>query len=264
MSADTQQMLTPATQSRDAAEGGDATVEGAAGRSHPGHVRSGNEDRLYVGEVVFAVADGMGGRRSGDVAADTALGPIADVDDARRPGDIEVVLRDAVLTANARVRSRGQAETVHEGMGTTVTAMAVEGERAHLAHVGDSRAYLLRDGELRQLTTDHSLVQRLVSAGVLSPTAASQHPDRHVITRAVGLQAHVDVDVAVTDLHVGDMLLLCTDGLTGVVDDATIAATLQSCHGVSEAADVLIDQALAAGGPDNVTALVVRIDEPND
>lgn len=235
-------------------------VSSAFGRSHVGRVRAENQDRLYVGKSLFAVADGMGGHRAGATAAEAALAPIVRLDGDIRPDeDVETVLRAAVVASNASVLSGAQDNPARKGMGTTVTAMAIVRGRAHLAFVGDSRAYRLRAGALEQLTVDHTLVQRLVDADALSPEDVSDHPQRAVITRAVGLRREVDVDVAVAGIADGDTFLLCSDGLTSVVGDDAIAEVLQTHSGAGEAADALVERALARGGPDNVTVIVVHI-----
>ena len=230
----------------------------ACGRTHAGCRRAENEDRMFVGERVFAVADGIGGRRGGDVAAETALTPVAALDRARDGVGLEVALRDAFQQANADVRARRRAEPALQRMGTTLTAVVVSGTHAHVAHVGDSRLYRLRDGALEQLTTDHTLVQQLVDDGRLSPAGAQDHPRRNVITRAIGTDAHPDVDVTVTDIVAGDTLLLCSDGLPGALDEQGIGELLGTHPDPAEAVDALVLGAVAAGARDNVTAVALR------
>lgn len=263
MSSDTQQMP---SHRRDRAAEGDRPeqtwepVVDASGRTHTGRVRDDNQDRMYVGRAIFVVADGMAGRPAGAVAAETALEPVAELDHASAGDrDVEMQLRDAVVAANTQVMLRGQYDPGCSGMGTTVTAMAIDGTRAHLASVGDSRAYRLRHGQLEQLTIDHTLVQRLIDVGAITEDEASDHPKRALITRGIGLRSEVDVDVAVTDLEPDDTFLLCSDGLTGVIDDEDIVDVFRRHQQASEAADALVDRALRGGGPDNITVIVVRI-----
>jgi PPM family protein phosphatase len=230
----------------------------AHGRSDVGRVRPGNEDALLIGSTVFAVADGMGGHRAGEVASAAALEPLGLID-GRPFGDPAraiAALTEAVTAANADVVLRSRTDPDLEGMGTTLTAVLIEGSDAHLVHVGDSRAYLARDGRLTQLTADHTLVQALIDEGRLRPDQVATHPHRSVITRAVGVAAQVEVDGLHLQLEDGDVLLLCSDGLTGVVDDTTIARLLAE-HGPRDVVDALIEAANAAGGPDNITVVTI-------
>ncbi len=243
----------------------------ARGRSDVGRVRRANEDAYHVGDSVFAVADGMGGHVAGEVASSTALEPIAALD-GRVFSDAQAArtaLRTAVLTANEAVVSKAAGDPEFEGMGTTLTAVMVEGRRAHMAHVGDSRAYLFRDNQFGQLTTDHTLVQRMIDEGRLTREEAANHPQRSIITRAIGVEAEIDVDAMSLDLLPGDVLVLCSDGLTGPVDDQTITRVLadrtpsteDDASGIDEVAQQLIDAANDAGGPDNITVVVLEFEE---
>jgi PPM family protein phosphatase len=233
----------------------------AHGRSDVGRVRTGNEDALLMLGSVFAVADGMGGHRGGEVASATALEPLVALDGQHfdDPAAALSALTQAAVAANTEVGRRSRAEPELEGMGTTLTAVLVDGSDAHLVHVGDSRAYLLRDGVLVQLTDDHTLVQALIDQGRITRAEASAHPHRSVITRAIGVGLDVEVDGVTLVLADGDVLLLCSDGLTGVVDDDEIASVLTE-HGARAAVDELIARANAAGGPDNITVLTLRVD----
>jgi PPM family protein phosphatase len=236
-----------------------------AGATDVGKTRSGNEDALLVGDCVFAVADGMGGHLAGEVASEAALEPIRALagqvfDDA---GDAVTALRQAVIAANDTVSELAELEPAYRGMGTTLTAALVEGRRLHLAHVGDSRAYLLRDGGFSQLTDDHTLVQHLIDEGQLTREEAARHPQRSIITRAIGVSREVEVDSMSLELVAGDQLLLCSDGLTGVVSDQQIARTLEAVDDPDEAIHRLIDLANDAGGPDNITVLLLRYDDPD-
>jgi PPM family protein phosphatase len=235
----------------------------AIGGTHVGRVRSGNEDALLVRTSVFAVADGMGGHRAGEVASATALEPIAELDGRVFPDAITATraLRTAVREANARVVQLADANPEYRGMGTTLTAAMLEGRRLHVAHVGDSRAYLLRGGAFSQLTDDHTLVQSLIDDGQITPEEAEQHPHRSVITRAIGVAPEVEVDSMTLDLEPDDQVLLCSDGLTGVVRDVTIATTLAARQDPETTIARLIDLANEGGGPDNVTVLLLRYED---
>ena len=237
----------------------------ATGDSHVGKVRKGNEDALLLRDSVYAVADGMGGHLAGEVASATALEPVEQLDGRIFQDDTAAVtaLRDAVVAANERVSKLAQENPDYRGMGTTLTAALVEGRRLHVAHVGDSRAYLLRDGQFSQLTDDHTLVQHLVDEGQITREEAAHHPQRSVVTRAIGVSEEVDVDSMSLELVPGDQLLLCSDGLTGVVDDRVIARTLLEIEDPDQAVAALIDLANEAGGPDNITVLLLRYEDPD-
>ena len=220
---------------------------------------------MFLGSTVFAVADGMGGHRGGEVASATALGPLAELD-GRRFGGSEATLAaltDAVVRANLEVSRRSNDDPDLHGMGTTLTAVLVEDGVAHLVHVGDSRAYLVRGDSFVQLTEDHTLVQALLDQGRITPDQIATHPHRSVITRAVGVAEDVDVDGLRLTLRDGDRLVLCSDGLSGVVDDATIASTVRG-HDPEAAVSALVDAANTAGGPDNVTVEIVAVDGGDD
>ena len=237
----------------------------AHGRSDVGRVRSGNEDAILLGRSVFAVADGMGGHRGGEVASAAALEPLRALDGQRfaSPEAAMDALTEAVVTANTNVARRSQVEPELAGMGTTLTAVLVDGRDAHLVHVGDSRAYLSRGDRFVQLTEDHTLVQALIDQGRITQDQVATHPHRSVITRAVGVADDVEVDGIHLTLRGGDRIILCSDGLSGVVDDDTIARTLRA-HGPQETPARLIEVANAAGGPDNITVLVIAVDGGDD
>ncbi|MBW3603362.1 MAG: Stp1/IreP family PP2C-type Ser/Thr phosphatase [Actinobacteria bacterium] len=235
----------------------------AFGATHTGRVRTGNEDSFLMGDAVFAVADGMGGHQAGEIASDAALEPLRDIDllDVTGPADIGDLLATAVREANTLVVERAAQDPQLEGMGTTLTAVAIREGQLHVAHVGDSRAYLLRDEEqISQLTTDHTLVERLVQEGRLSRDEAATHPQRNVITRAIGHESTVEIEVLPPiTLRDGDQILLCSDGLSGPVTDERIASTLYSTPDGDEAVATLLAHANEAGGPDNITAVLVRV-----
>ena len=228
-----------------------------------GRLRERNEDAYLIREPLFAVADGMGGHRGGDVASALALEVIHGGNDS---GPDEMAERFASLVeeikqANRRVLERGESDAQLRGMGTTLTAVLAESERAHVAHVGDSRAYLFRDGTLQQLTEDHTLVQRMVREGRLRPEEAESHPQRSIVTRALGVDDDLEVDQLSLDLHPGDRLLLCTDGLTTMLSKDQIQEILKSEVDPQQASDRLVEAANQAGGGDNITVIVLAIED---
>jgi len=227
-----------------------------------GRVRSGNEDSYFCGRTVFAVADGLGGHQGGEVASAAAVEPLAALDgrEFAEPGEAAEALAAAILEGNSAILERAAGDPGLWGMGTTVTAAALAGDRhLQLAHVGDSRAYLLRDGSLDQPTTDHTVVGELVRRGRLTPEQAAIHPERSILTRAVGLDPRVPVDTPdPLGLRDGDQVLLCSDGLTEAVDDGRIAELLSATDDGDAACRSLIDAANAAGGPDNITVVLLR------
>lgn len=247
---------------------GQALTVRAYGATHTGRVRAGNEDSFWLGEAVYAVADGMGGHQAGEIASDAALEPLRALDLAAvdRPQQVGEALAAAVRGANTIVVERAATDPHLEGMGTTLTAIAIRQDQLYVAHVGDSRAYLLRDQEeMSQLTTDHTLVERLVQEGRLSRDEVSTHPQRNVITRAIGHESTVDAELLPPiTLRDGDQILLCSDGLSGPVDDELIASILAGTPDGESAVARLLAQANAAGGPDNITAVLVRIGDQWD
>jgi serine/threonine protein phosphatase PrpC len=231
--------------------------------SDVGRARSGNEDSYFCGRAVFAVADGLGGHQGGEVASAAAVAPLAALDgrDLATPTEAAEALAAAIQEANSGILERAAGDPSLWGMGTTMTAAAVTADgHLQLAHVGDSRAYLLRDGALEQLTTDHTVVAELVRRGRLTPELAAIHPERSILTRAVGLDARIPVDTPdPLDLRPGDQCLLCSDGLTEAVPDPTIAELLSTDEDGNAACRSLIDAANEAGGPDNITVVLVRV-----
>jgi PPM family protein phosphatase len=231
--------------------------------SDVGRMRSGNEDSYFCGQTVFAVADGLGGHQGGEVASAAAVEPLADLDgrEFTDPSEAAEALATAIREANEAILDRAAGDPALYGMGTTVTAAAVAGDRhLQLAHVGDSRAYLLRGETLEQLTTDHTVVGELVRRGRLTPEQAAIHPERSILTRAVGLDPRVPVDLPdPLELHPGDQLLLCSDGLTEAVDDDQIAQLLSTAPDGHAACRSLIGAANDAGGPDNITVVLVQV-----
>lgn len=234
----------------------------AAASSDTGQIRAANEDSWHAGDSVFAVADGMGGHVAGEVASATALEPVAELD-GRVFGDASgalEALREAVLTANTIVHGKSSSDPRFEGMGTTLTAAMIEHRRLHIAHVGDSRAYLFRNDRLVQLTHDHTLVQALVDEGQIDQGEAASHPQRSIITRAIGVDRNVAVDALTFELEPGDRVLLCSDGLTTVVTDPEIAGVLREASDVDEVVTTLIELANEEGGPDNITVVALDFD----
>ena len=217
-----------------------------------GQVREGNEDSLLVVAPLYAVADGMGGHRGGEVASSLALETVQGMFE-RKEGS----LADQVVEANRAVFDRSQNDRSVSGMGTTLTAALVDGNRVHLVHVGDSRAYLLRGGELAQLTEDHTLVHRMVMEGEISQEEAETHPHRSILTRALGVDQSVQVDEGDVEMADGDRLLLCTDGLTGMVPEGQIREILLESADPQEAVEKLVKVANRAGGIDNITAVIL-------
>ena len=232
-----------------------------------GQVRSGNEDSFFAGEAVVAVADGMGGHVGGEIASSRALGPIEALDGIEfdSPEAASNSLAEAIAEANRLVLDHGEANPELSGMGTTLTAALVREGYLHVAHVGDSRAYLLRDGELTQLTSDHTLVEQMVRDGQISRAEAAVHPHRSVLTRAIGVERGIQVDTpSPVPLTPGDQVLLCSDGLTGPVEENELAHLLSTHDDGDAAVRSLIDAANAGGGPDNITVVLLRVlDDPD-
>ncbi|HEU4832690.1 MAG TPA: Stp1/IreP family PP2C-type Ser/Thr phosphatase [Actinomycetota bacterium] len=217
-----------------------------------GQVREGNEDSFLIVEPLYAVADGMGGHRGGEVASSLALETVQGMFE-RREGS----LAEQVAEANRAVFDRSQSDRKVSGMGTTLTAAQVEGNRVHLVHVGDSRAYLLHGAELTQITEDHTLVHRMVMEGEISEEEAETHPHRSILTRALGVDRNIQVDEGDLEVASGDRLLLCTDGLTGMVAEGQIREILLETVDPQEAVEKLVRGANSAGGIDNITAVIL-------
>jgi PPM family protein phosphatase len=217
-----------------------------------GRVRERNEDSMLVDPPLYVVADGMGGHRGGQVASQVALEAMEGL-----ATEGQGSLADHVRRANRAVWDRSVEDERLAGMGTTLTAARIDGGSALLAHVGDSRAYLLRDGSLRQLTTDHTLVARMVKSGEITEAEAEVHPHKNVLTRALGTDEEVEVDEDSIALVDGDRLLICSDGLTGMVTEDQIQAILENSDQPQQAADRLVKAANRAGGIDNITVVVL-------
>ena len=234
-----------------------------------GKSRTSNEDSYAasVRKKFFLVADGMGGHAAGEIASQIAASTMEDLMTGADAGSgsAEQALLDAAQGANARVFESQTEDPQLSGMGSTLTALALRDSRYFIAHVGDSRAYLHRDGALEQLTRDHSLVWHLYESGMLRKEELSSHPQKNLITRSVGPHPHIEVDLERGDAREGDVFLLCSDGLTDVVSDETIRTVLgDATQSPQQMCDKLVNLANDAGGPDNITAVVVRIAPGSD
>lgn len=243
-----------------------ATTGKSTAVTHVGKIRANNQDSGYAGSQLFLVADGMGGHAGGDVASAIALNRIIETDrEYASAHDAEFALQASLMAANSLL-----AETVFEhpeltGMGTTVSALLRVGHQLAFAHIGDSRVYRFRDGVLTQISADHTFVQRLVDSGRITPEEAAVHPRRSVLMRVLGdVDASPEIDTAILDTQPGDRWLLCSDGLSSYVADEKIESVLESEQSPKAAADKLIKESLDQGAPDNVTIVIVDIDETTD
>jgi serine/threonine protein phosphatase PrpC len=225
-----------------------------------GRKRRRNEDAYVVEPPLFAIADGMGGAQAGELASSLAAGAVREDEAAAGSGERRVA--ELIQEANRRVYERSSQDAAASGMGTTMTVAFVGDANVAFGHVGDSRAYLIRDGKLEQLTEDHSLVAELVRSGKLSPEEAETHPQRSVITRALGTDPDVDVDTFSIETAPGDLFMLCSDGLTSMVEDDVILQTIEkSRDNLQTAAKALIRAANKGGGEDNITVVFFEIGE---
>ncbi|MFV0632982.1 PP2C family protein-serine/threonine phosphatase [Demequina sp.] len=232
-----------------------------AARSDVGLIRSNNQDSAFAGAHLLVVADGMGGAAGGDIASSIAVGRLAALDgESHGPDEALDELKRAIADAHTDIVGRAQNDPELSGLGTTVTALLRAGSTLSMAHIGDSRAYLLRDGGLDQVTTDHSFVQHLVDTGRISAADAEHHPKRSMLLRVLGdVDADVPVDISVRETRPGDRWMLCSDGLSGVVSRDTLHSTLKEVEDPGDCADALVALALAAGAPDNVTCVVADV-----
>ena len=230
-----------------------------AARTDVGRQRSVNEDDLVLRPPFFAVADGMGGAKAGEVASSLAAGAF---EGETRSGEApEAQLSRILREANRRIHDLAVTDDSHRGMGTTLTAAIVSDDEVSIAHVGDSRAYLLRDDRLEQLTRDHSLVAELERSGQISPEAAEHHPQRSIITRALGPEPDVEVDTYTLAARDGDVFLISSDGLTSMISDEEVASILRAGGTLEQAADTLVRAANQSGGKDNITVVLFRLAE---
>lgn len=226
-------------------------------RSDRGLMRTNNEDSVYAGPRLLALADGMGGHAAGEVASNVVISALAHLDEDRPIDDLLSTLRDATADANNHLRDLVMQDPNLDGMGTTLTALLFAGQRVGLVHVGDSRAYLVRGGQLSQITHDDTFVQALIDEGRLTEEEASSHPQRSLILHALN-GADVEPDLSIREVRIGDRYLLCSDGLSDVVSPDTLLEALQ-LPDPHESADRLVELALRAGGPDNVTCIVADV-----
>lgn len=230
-----------------------------AARSDVGLLREGNEDSGYASPHLLVVADGMGGAAAGEVASSVAVAALASLDEGEPSGDLLEVFGDAIRRIEDQLAGLVDAEPRLRGMGTTLTAVVHSGARLALVHVGDSRGYLMRGGVMERITRDHTLVQSLIDAGRLTENEAATHPQRNVLTRVLDGAHPTEADLSIREIKAGDRILLCSDGLSGVVSPETIAASLLATDTPEEAVDELVDLALRAGGPDNITCVVADV-----
>jgi serine/threonine protein phosphatase PrpC len=229
-------------------------------RSDVGLLREGNEDSAYASPCLLAVADGMGGHAAGEVASAVAIASVAALDGSTAPnGDLLGALKEAVHSASDTLHQMASADPAVEGMGTTLTAMLWAGQGYALCHIGDSRGYMLREGELYQITHDHSLVQSLVDEGRLSQEEAATHPQRSLILRALDGRGEAEPDLSMRKAMPGDRYLLCSDGLSDVVSAETLHHTLSTVSDLDDVTVQLIELAIRGGGPDNITVIVADV-----
>jgi PPM family protein phosphatase len=231
-------------------------------KTDTGRQRHANEDSYFAQAPVFAVADGMGGAQAGEVASRIAAGAFEQGLDAEAPAETQ--LRDIAQEANSEIHDLAQKDSSRAGMGTTLTAALVHGDEVALGHVGDSRAYVLREGELKRLTKDHSLVEELRRQGRLTDEQAEEHPQRSIITRALGPEPKVKVDTMTYPARNGDVFLLCSDGLTTMVSDEEIRDILLQARSLRSAVNKLVDAANSRGGRDNITAVAFRLTDEGE
>ena len=228
-------------------------------RTDTGRQRQANEDALFARSPLFAVADGMGGAQAGEVASQIATEAL---EESAPSGEApEPYLRGVLEKANERIHGIAQKDASTSGMGTTLTAVLIGEDEISIAHVGDSRAYLYRDGELKRLTSDHSLVEELRRQGRLTDEQAEEHPQRSIITRALGPEPVVEVDTMSYQVRAGDVIVICSDGLTTMISEDRLAQILASSPDLDGAVAAMIDEANAAGGRDNITVVAFRLEE---
>ena len=234
-------------------------VADEAMKTDTGRQRTTNEDSYFARGPLYAVADGMGGAQAGEVASRMAAEAFEPAQRGSEPA--ETFLRSVAESANGRIHSLSVKDHSRSGMGTTLTAALVEGDEVVIGHVGDSRAYRFRDGELSLLTSDHSLVEELRRQGRLTEEEAEDHPQRSIITRALGPESEVEVDTLTVSARPGDVYLLCSDGLTTMIRDARVQEILAESPSLTEATERLVNEANEAGGRDNITVVAFRLEE---
>jgi PPM family protein phosphatase len=234
-----------------------------AARSDVGLIREGNEDAGYAGPHLLAIADGMGGHAAGEVASSITVSTICELDEEPPGSDLLAALGVAIDEANLQLRQMIEGDDALEGMGTTLTALLFAGSRVGIAHIGDSRAFLLRGGEFSQITHDHTFVQTLVDEGRISAAEAEHHPQRSLLLRALDGRSQPEPDLSVRDVQPGDRYLVCSDGLSGVLSEDTMRTALLRGR-AEETVDELVELALRAGGPDNITCIVADVIDSTD
>lgn len=256
----TQKSLTDYFRGKSAPKPSSAASLQCAAQTHVGKVRATNQDALVISDALqlYGVADGMGGHKGGETASAGCRDAVLQALQERKPGT--QALREAIETANTALFCQQQEDESLSGMGTTLSLVWLDEKHAYLAHVGDSRVYCLRDGVLRQMTDDHSFVGELVRQGILTPEQAETHPMRNVITRAVGTEACISVDVAREERRAGDTWLICSDGLYGMMAESAIVDILRE-NAPEKAAELLIGAALEGGGRDNISVVVLHDEE---
>ena len=232
-------------------------------RTDTGRQRQANEDSMLARAPLFVVADGMGGAQAGEVASMTAIQAF---DEGLPDGQPEEALQDSIGLANRTIHDQAHSDSELSGMGTTITAAAVDSQREEvvIGHVGDSRAYRLRDGIIQRLTRDHSLVEEMRRRGQITEEQAEDHPQRSIITRALGPEPEVEVDVQSVPAEPGDIFMLCSDGLTTMLADERIRVIIEEAASLGAATRALVDEANIAGGRDNITVLLFQIEDPAD
>mgnify|MGYP001213434797 CR=1 FL=1 len=236
----------------------------AAGISHIGNIRSNNEDAYYIDEThqLIAVADGMGGHKAGEIASGIAIDAIASlIATAQQNALMPVeVFRRIFEDANRRIWDKAHATDDCKGMGTTLTSIWIVDGLAYVAHVGDSRAYLIHEGEIHQVTRDHTLVEELIKTGSIDRESALRHPQKNVLMKAVGADDTISPDLHEVEIHEGDILMLCSDGLTHYLKDQEIKDLLSKGADLKESLSLMTELALERGGADNITAVAIRIE----
>ncbi|HWF80680.1 MAG TPA: protein phosphatase 2C domain-containing protein, partial [Streptosporangiaceae bacterium] len=229
-------------------------------RSDVGLLREGNEDSAYAGPRLLAVADGMGGYEAGEVASAAVIKSVAPLDRVPMPeAELIDAIAEAVAMAKQNLRGIVEADPAVGSMGTTLTAMLWSGPTAAICHIGDSRAYLLRDGDLYQITRDHTFVQALIDQGRIRPDEAATHPQRSLLLRALDGRTDADPDLSLLTAELGDRFLLCSDGLPVAVSDDDVLTTLAEISDPAQVVLELIEQAIRGGGPDNITCIVADV-----
>jgi serine/threonine protein phosphatase PrpC len=242
-------------------------IQKSFGLSDVGRRREANEDQFLLEDplLLYAVADGMGGHAAGEIASQLAIDSLRESiekdrrDDGIDPGEAKRMLEVAFKNGNQQICDSVRSRNEWQGMGTTIVALLFAGDTAVVGHVGDSRAYLLRDGSLRRLTSDHSWVNEQVKLGLLTDEEAQQHPMRNIVTRALGNRTELEIETGQAQIQDGDLFMLCSDGLNSMINDDAICRSLSThLNDPEKAAQALIDEANQAGGDDNITVIVIR------